>query len=113
MSLDARIGRGGLDRTLCAVVDLSVSGARLQTYSELWPGVTIWLALSKIGRCAARVIWVHHFERGWSSSGRSHPRSLKHLRLSEGWTSPNEPEPGCGSRQTTSCFGNFTALGKR
>ncbi len=64
VSLDARIGRGGLDRALCKVVDLSVNGARLQTYSELRAGVTIWLALPKIGRCAARVIWVHDFEAG-------------------------------------------------
>lgn len=64
VSLDARIGRGGLDRALCKVVDLSVNGARLQTFSELRAGVTIWLALPKIGRCAARVIWVHDFEAG-------------------------------------------------
>ena len=35
VSLDARIGRGGLDRALCRVVDLSLHGARLQTYSAL------------------------------------------------------------------------------
>ena len=64
VSLDARIGRGGLDRALCKVIDLSVNGARLQTYSELRAGVMIWLALPKVGHCAARVVWAHDFEAG-------------------------------------------------
>lgn len=64
VSLDARIGRGGLNRALCKVIDLSVNGARLQTYSELRAGVMIWLALPKIGHCAARVVWAHDFEAG-------------------------------------------------
>lgn len=64
VSLDARIGRGGLDRALCKVIDLSVNGARLQTYSELRAGGMIWLALPKVGHCAARVVWAHDFEAG-------------------------------------------------
>ena len=64
VSLDARIGRGGLDRALCKVVDLSPHGARLQTYSELRAGTMIWLALPKIGHCAARVVWSDDFEAG-------------------------------------------------
>jgi hypothetical protein len=64
VSLDARLGRDGLDRALCKVVDLSVRGVRLQTYSELRAGATIWLALPRIGHHAARVIWVHDFEAG-------------------------------------------------
>jgi hypothetical protein len=64
VSLDARIGRGGLDRALCKVVDLSVHGARLQTYSALRPGVMIWLALPRVGHVAARVIWADDFEAG-------------------------------------------------
>ena len=64
VSLDARIGRGGLDRALCKVTDLSTHGARLQTYSELRAGVMIWLALPKIGHVAARVVWADDFEAG-------------------------------------------------
>lgn len=64
VSLDARIGRDGLGRALCKVIDLSVRGARLQTYSELRAGSTIWLALPVIGPRAARVVWVHDFEAG-------------------------------------------------
>jgi hypothetical protein len=64
VSLDARVGRGGLDRTLCRVTDLSINGARLQTYSELRAGTMIWLTLPEIGQRSARVVWAHDFEAG-------------------------------------------------
>jgi hypothetical protein len=64
VSLDARVGRGGLDRALCRVTDLSITGARLQTYSELRAGMMIWLTLPQIGQRSARVVWAHDFEAG-------------------------------------------------
>lgn len=64
VSLDAKIGRGGLDRTLCKVVDLSQHGARLQTYSILRAGTMIWLSLPKVGHHAAKVVWADEFEAG-------------------------------------------------
>jgi hypothetical protein len=64
VSLDARIGRGGLDRTLCRVVDLSVHGAKLQTYSALRTGTSIWLALPNVGHHVAKVVWANDFEAG-------------------------------------------------
>ncbi|OYW22018.1 MULTISPECIES: PilZ domain-containing protein [unclassified Sphingomonas] len=64
VSLDARIGRGGLDRTLCRVVDLSPFGARLQTYSALRVGTMIWLTLPQVGPVAASIIWSDDFAAG-------------------------------------------------
>ena len=64
VSLDAKIGRGGLDRALCKVVDLSQHGARLQTYSALRTGQDIWLTLPKVGHCAANIVWASDFEAG-------------------------------------------------
>jgi len=64
VSLDARIGRGGLDRTLCKVTDLSIHGARIQTYSGLKKGAMIWLTLPTIGQVAATVRWADDFEAG-------------------------------------------------
>ena len=64
VSLDARVGRGGLDRALCKVVDLSIHGARLQTYSALQPGSMIWLTLPTLGPRAARVMRADDFEAG-------------------------------------------------
>lgn len=64
VSLDAKIGRGGLDRTLCKVTDLSIHGARIQTYSGLKKGAVIWLTLPRIGQIAAMVRWADDFEAG-------------------------------------------------
>ena len=64
VSLDARIGRGGLDRALCKVTDLSRSGARLQTYAALRKNSLIWLTLRGIGPVFARVRWAGDFEAG-------------------------------------------------
>ena len=64
VSLDAKVGRGGLDRALCKVTDLSVHGARLQTYSAMKRGSVIWLTLPRIGHVAATVRWADDFEAG-------------------------------------------------
>jgi hypothetical protein len=64
VSLDARIGRGGLDRTLCKVNDLSVHGARIHSYSGLRRGAVIWLTLPLLGQVAATVMWADDFEAG-------------------------------------------------
>ena len=64
VSLDARVGRGGLGRTLCKVVDLSTGGARLQTYSALKQGSTIWLTLPGLTPVAANVMWADDFAAG-------------------------------------------------
>ncbi|MGL4314453.1 MAG: PilZ domain-containing protein [Sphingomonas sp.] len=64
VSLDARIGRGGLDRALCKVVNVSLHGAKLQTYSLLKVDAAIWLTLPVVGRRAATIIWATDFEAG-------------------------------------------------
>lgn len=64
VSFDARVGQGGLGRTLCKVVDLSIHGARLSTYSALKRGSTIWLTLPEIGPVAADVMWADDFTAG-------------------------------------------------
>lgn len=64
VSLDAKIGRGGLDRALCRVVDLSRHGARLQTYSSLRAGSMIWLTLPNVGQLIAKIVWADDFVAG-------------------------------------------------
>jgi hypothetical protein len=64
VSLDAKLGRGGLDRALCKVTDLSVQGARLQTYSALRKGAMIWLTLPGVGPRIAHVRWAGEYEAG-------------------------------------------------
>lgn len=64
VSLDAKVGRGGLDRALCRVVDLSLHGARIETFSALRRDSMIWLTLPHVGHWAARVVWASDFEVG-------------------------------------------------
>lgn len=63
-SLDADIDRDGLDRTLCRIVDLSLHGARLQTYSPLKRGATMWLTLPSLGMRATTIVWASDFLAG-------------------------------------------------
>ena len=64
VSLDAKVGLGGLGRALCKVVDASIYGVRLQTYSAMRKGQTIWLTLPRLGPRAADVIWADDFAAG-------------------------------------------------
>lgn len=64
VSLDAEVGRGGFERALCRVVDISIHGARLQTFTALRRGVVIWLTLPGIGHHAAEVRWADDFAAG-------------------------------------------------
>ncbi len=64
VSLDAKLGRGGLDRTLCRIVDLSLQGARVRSYSALRKDQVIWLTLPGIGQVAATVKWADDYEAG-------------------------------------------------
>ncbi len=62
VSLDAEIGKAG--RSLCRVVDVSIHGARLQTYVELTKGSVIWLTLPGADPIAADVMWADDFAAG-------------------------------------------------
>jgi PilZ domain len=64
VSFDARMGQGGIGRTLCKVVDISLHGARIQSYSALRKGSTIWLTLPEIGPVAADVMWADDYTAG-------------------------------------------------
>jgi len=62
VSLDAHIGKAA--RTLCKVVDISIHGVRLQTYSALTKGSTIWLTLPEAGSVVADVMWADDYIAG-------------------------------------------------
>src|SRR3978361_2112964 len=64
VSLDAKLGRGGLDRTLCRITDLSREGARIRSYSALKKDMTIWLTLPGGAQVAGMVKWAYDFEAG-------------------------------------------------
>lgn len=62
-SFDAA-AESGLARALCRVVDVSIHGCKLQTYSALRRGAAIWLNLPGLGRIAADVVWADDFAAG-------------------------------------------------
>lgn len=64
VSLDASLGLGGLARTLCKVLDISIHGARLQSYSALTRGSTIWLTIPGVGSVAGDIMWADDFLAG-------------------------------------------------
>ena len=64
VSLDARIGRGGIDRALCKITDLSIHGVGLQSYSTMKIGSMIWLTLPVVGARAARIVRASDFDAG-------------------------------------------------
>lgn len=64
VSFDAKVGRGGLDRTLCRVVDVSRFGLKLLTYSPIRRGAVIWLTLPRLGARAARIVWAEDYACG-------------------------------------------------
>ncbi len=64
VSLDAKLGRGGLDRTLCRITDLSLEGARIHTYSALRRDSVIWLTIPGAGTIAATIKWADDFQAG-------------------------------------------------
>ncbi|WP_404369431.1 PilZ domain-containing protein [Sphingomonas sp. MMS24-J45] len=63
-SINAGLGRDGLDRALCKVTNISLHGARLHTYSPMDKGASIWLTLPRIGQVTATIVWADDFEAG-------------------------------------------------
>jgi hypothetical protein len=80
VSLDARIGGpGGFGRALCKVVDVSIHGVRLQTYSALKRGSAIWLTLPVVGQVMADVVWADDFTAGCQFHQPLEPAMLEAL----------------------------------
>jgi len=64
VAVDADIERDGLERALCRLAHLSLHGARVQTYSPLNRGATMWLTLPRLGIRAVTIVWVNEFLAG-------------------------------------------------
>lgn len=64
VSLDAQLGKGGLGRALCKVVDLSMHGVKIQTYGALKRDSMLWLTIPTLGARAVRVMRSDDYEAG-------------------------------------------------
>lgn len=79
VSLDAKIGLGGMGRALCKVIDVSIHGAKLQTYTALTRDSVIWLTLPEVGQVAADVMWADDFAAGCQFHAPLEPAVLEKL----------------------------------
>lgn len=64
VSLDAGLFDQGHHGSLCRITDLSMSGARLQTFTDLIPGTSILLTLPSAVRRLTRIVWARDYEAG-------------------------------------------------
>jgi hypothetical protein len=64
VSIEAELDRTETHGTLCRIVDLSLHGARLQTFDELRIGHAFRLTLSGDIERSARIVWFRDFEAG-------------------------------------------------
>ncbi|WP_294194506.1 PilZ domain-containing protein [uncultured Sphingomonas sp.] len=64
IELDAPAEQSGMARTLCRVVDLSIHGCRLLTFSHMDRDQPIWLNLPGLGMIAAMVVWADDLVAG-------------------------------------------------
>lgn len=64
VSLDAGLFDQSRHGSLCRITDLSMSGARLQTFTDLIPGTSILLTLPGAVRRLTRIVWARDYEAG-------------------------------------------------
>ena len=66
------------------VIDLSIHGARLSTYSALRKGMSIWLTLPEVGPVGAEVMWADDFAAGCRFDAPLDPAAFEQLLRREG-----------------------------
>jgi hypothetical protein len=82
--LHAGLRQGGLARTLCKVIDVSIHGARLQSYSLLLKGSTIWLTLPGMAAAVADVVWADDYVAGCQFHRPLAPSAFEELLKRQG-----------------------------
>ena len=63
VQMPGRVGNDGV-RSVCRVSDLSIAGARLQTYQPLEPQTRVMLTLPGQSPRLARIVWSDEFNAG-------------------------------------------------
>lgn len=79
LELETPAEQSGMARTLCKVVDLSVHGCRLLTFSTIDRNQPIWLNLPGLGMIAAVVVWADDLVAGCVFQAPLSPESFKEL----------------------------------
>ncbi|PZQ60710.1 MAG: PilZ domain-containing protein [Sphingomonas taxi] len=79
LALDAPVEQNGMARTLCKVVDLSLHGCRLLTFSSVDRNQPIWLNLPGLGMVAAVIVWADDLVAGCQFHAPLSPQSFDAL----------------------------------
>ncbi|MGK6324092.1 PilZ domain-containing protein [Sphingomonas sp. DT-51] len=64
VTVEAPVEQSGMARTLCKVIDLSLHGCRLLTFSAMARNESIWLNIPGLGVVAAIVVWADDLVAG-------------------------------------------------
>lgn len=83
LAVDAQIRRGNARATV-RIIDISVSGVRLQAASSLRQGEVLWLKLPVIESREVRVAWANQFVVGCEFAQPLHPSVLDNILRSVG-----------------------------
>jgi hypothetical protein len=71
-------GARGISRVTADVLDLSVTGCRICTWS-LTEGDDVWIAIGQLSPAKAKVVWVHEGFAGIQFVGQLHPSVVTHI----------------------------------
>lgn len=83
-------------RTLCKVLDISMGGVRIRTYSALKVGSRIWLTLPLIGGGSATVKWADDFNAGCQFAKPLSSEIVEALLTSAGQNGMQQSDGGGG-----------------
>jgi hypothetical protein len=64
IAVSAPVEQSGMARTLCKVMDFSLHGCRLLTFSAMARDESIWLTIPGLGVVAAIVVWADDLVAG-------------------------------------------------
>lgn len=78
LAVDAQIRRGNVRATV-RIMDISVSGVRLQAAHSLRQGEAFWLKLPVIEAREVRVAWANQFVVGCEFTQPLHPSVLENI----------------------------------
>jgi len=79
---DADMRGRGVARSLCRVIDISSTGARLRLYQDLEPETSIRLSLPGAGAIDAHIVWANGREAGCRFDEPLDDGTLAALRIS-------------------------------
>lgn len=71
--------RRGMSREAVQVLDISISGARIQSLSPLRTDSVVWIRLPNLEPLQARVVWTRNFESGCEFVRPLHPAVFETL----------------------------------